>query len=329
MKKILKDIYSITLPLPFSDTPKLNVYFIDGTNPAIIDTGLGDLKSIELISLKMREINRSIKSISTIINTHEHIEHFGGDKKLREISGAIVAASSIAAPTIENSQKINRHLKNYLLHYEPELAGEFNESIDDDLEIEESIVDRQLKDGEIIDTGSVKLRVIYTPGHTPGHICLYNEEHKALFAGDNIIYKRSTFVGYDYREIVSQRIVDVFNEKFNEPDNLSLYIESIQKMQSLDLNIILPSHGDPITDPYKKLEQEIKKKDRRSLMFLKVLEGKDEISLKELTSKVYGRTKKSLVHCGSALGYLARLNKSGIIEAEMRRDDLYLRLKKK
>jgi glyoxylase-like metal-dependent hydrolase (beta-lactamase superfamily II) len=329
LKKIFKDIYSFVLPLPFSDTPKLNIYFIDGHNPAIIDTGLGDLKSIELISLKLQEINRSIKDISTIINTHEHIEHYGGDKKLRGISGATVAASSIAAPTIENSQKINRHLKNYLQHYEPDLADEFNESIDDDLEIDESTVDRRLEDGEIIDTGSVKLSVIHTPGHTLGHICLYNEEHKALFAGDNIITKRSTFVGYDYREIVTQRIVDVFNVKFNEPDNLSLYIESIQKMQLLNLNIILPSHGDPITDPYKKLEQEIKKKDRRSGMFLKVLEVNKDISLKELTSKVYGRTKKSLVHCGSALGYLARLNKSGIIEAEMKRDDLYLRLKKK
>jgi glyoxylase-like metal-dependent hydrolase (beta-lactamase superfamily II) len=148
-----------------------------------------------------------------------------------------------------------------------------------------------------------------------------------LFSGDHIISRRSTFVGYDYREIISHRIVDVFNVKYKEPDNLSLYMDSIKKLQSLDLNVILPAHGDPITDPHKKLDQEIKKKDRRSHMFLKVLEKKSEISLKELTAKVYGSKSNSLVHCGSALGYLARLNKAGIVKARMKRDDLYLSLK--
>ncbi|MBN2400924.1 MAG: MBL fold metallo-hydrolase [Spirochaetes bacterium] len=327
MKKNFDDIYSLTLPLPFSTTPKLNIYYIDGTEPVLIDSGLGDLQSIELISSKLKKIGKTINNISTIVNTHEHIEHFGGDRKLREISGASVAASTIAGPIIENSQKINRNLKNYLKHFEPELADELNYSIDYDLKIEESKVDTLLEDRDIIDTGSVRLRVIYTPGHTLGHICLYSEERKALFTGDHIISKGSTFVGYDYREIATQRIVDVFNVKYMEPDNLSLYIESLQKLQSLDLEVILPSHGDPVTDPYKKLEQEIKKKDRRSHIFLKVLKGTNEMSLKNLTAKVYGNNSKSLIHCGSALGYLARLNKSGIIEAKMKRDDLYLRMK--
>jgi glyoxylase-like metal-dependent hydrolase (beta-lactamase superfamily II) len=327
LKKICDHIYSFILPLPFPTTPKLNIYYIDGERPALIDTGLGDLKSIEIIVSKLKEIKKDIKDISIIINTHEHIEHFGGDRKLREISGAKVTASSVAAPIIENSQKINRHLKNYLSHFEPELASELKNSIDDDLKIEESKVDMLVEDGDIIDTGSVKLRVISTPGHTLGHICLYDKSRKLLFSGDHIISRRSTFVGYDYREIVSHRIVDIFNVKYKDPDNLSLYMESIQKLQSLDLDVILPAHGDPITDPHKKLDQEIKKKDRRSHMFLKVLDKKSEISLKELTAKVYGSKSKSLIHCGSALGYLARLNKSGIIKAKMKRDDLYLSLK--
>jgi glyoxylase-like metal-dependent hydrolase (beta-lactamase superfamily II) len=327
LKKISDHIYSFILPLPFKNTPRLHLYYIDGERPALIDTGLGDLKSIEIITAKLKEIKKDIKDILIIINTHEHIEHFGGDKKLREISKGKVTASTIAAPIIENSQKINRHLKNYLSHFEPDLAEELNDSLDYDLNIEESKVDMLVNDGDIIDTGSVKLRVISTPGHTLGHICLYDESRKLLFTGDHIIAKGSTFVGYDYREIITHRIVDVFNKNFKEQDNLSLYMDSIKKLQLLDIKIILPSHGEPITDPYKKLESELNKKERRTGMFLKVLEKKKEISLKELTAKVYGSKSNSLIHCGSALGYLARLNKTGIIEAEMKRDDLYLRLK--
>lgn len=327
MNKIFDNIYSFILPLPFTDTTKLYLYYIDGKKPALIDTGLGTPESIDLISKELHKINKSIKDISTIINTHEHIEHYGGDRKLKKISGGLVTASFISAPFIENAQKINQDMKKHLFRYETELVNEFNDSLDFDLQVEESKVDSLVKDGDVIDTGSVKLRVIITPGHTRGHICLYNEERKILFAGDHIITKGSVFVGYDYRDLITRKIVDIFNNKFDEPDNLSLYIESIKKLQALDPNIILPSHGEPITEPYKKLEQEIKKKERRSSMFLKALEKKKEISLKDLTARVYGRGKNSLLYCGSALGYLARLNRSGIIDAEMRKDDLYLKIK--
>jgi glyoxylase-like metal-dependent hydrolase (beta-lactamase superfamily II) len=327
LKKIFEDIYSFILPIPFKLSPELTLYFIDGEKPALIDTGLGDPGSLDIIYSELNSINKNIKDISLIINTHEHIEHFGGDKKLREVSGAPVAASSEAAIKIENSQKINLKLKEHLSRYDPELAREFRAEIDFDLKIDESRVDIILKEDDIIDTGRVKLRVISTPGHAPGHICLYDEDRKLLFTGDHIIAGGSTFVGYDYREIVSQKIVNIFNNEYDKLDNLTLYIESLKKLQLLDLDQILPSHGDPIKYPYKKLEQEIGKKERRSRMFLNTLEKKNEISLKELTARVYGRKNNGLIHRGSALGYLARFNRSGIIETVMRSDDLYLRIK--
>jgi glyoxylase-like metal-dependent hydrolase (beta-lactamase superfamily II) len=327
LHKIFDDIYSFILPLPFTDTKTLYIYYIDGPKPALIDTGLGTPESIDLIAKNLHRINKRIEDVSTIINTHEHIEHYGGDRKLREISGGAVLASYISAPFIENAQKINQDMKKHLYRYEKELVNEFNDSLDFDLQVEESKVDIMVGDGDVIDTGRVKLRVIITPGHTRGHICLYNEERKLLFVGDHIITKGSVFVGYDYRDLITRKIVDVFNNKFDEPDNLSQYIESIKKLQALNPTIILPAHGEPITEPYKKLEQEMQKKERRSGMFLKALEKKKEISLKDLTAKVYGSKKNSLLHCGSALGYLARLNKSGMIEADMRSDDLYLKIK--
>jgi glyoxylase-like metal-dependent hydrolase (beta-lactamase superfamily II) len=327
LHKIFEDIYSFMIPLPFRDTKTLYLYYIDGNKPALIDTGLGTPDSIDLISKNLHRINKRIKDIATFINTHEHVEHYGGDRKLREISGGSVLASYLSAPFIENAQKINQDMKKHLYRYEKELVNEFNDSLDFDLQVEESKVDIVVRDGDVIDTGNVRLRVIITPGHTRGHICLFDEERKILFVGDHIITKGSVFVGYDYRDLITREIVEVFNNKYNEPDNLSLYIESIRKMQALNPDVILPAHGEPIAEPYKRLEQEIQKKERRSGMFVKVLEKKKEVSLKDLTAKVYGSKKNSLLHCGSALGYLARLNKSGMIEAEMRSDDLYLKIK--
>lgn len=327
MKKITDDIYLIHLPLPFSAVKELSIYYIDGKLPALIDTGIGDAESIEIISSQLRKINRSIKDISFIINTHEHIEHFSGDRTIKEISGGTVIASTSAAQVIENFHKSTEELKVNLPSYDIELTEEIYDIIDQELQVDSVKVDRQIEDGDIIDTGNVKLKAITTPGHAKGHICLYDEESKVLFTGDHIIAKTSTFVGYDFREITSQRILDVFNKSNEAYDHLSLYIDSIKKLELLDIDIILPGHGKPIKEPYKKLEMEIKKKERRSELFHKVLKKKKEISLKQLTREVYGRKNGGFLHMGSALGYLARMNRYGIINVIIKNDEPFIILK--
>ena len=102
MEKIYDDIYLIPMEIPFKATPLLSLYYLDGDKPALIDTGLGDPLSVEFISSELKGIGRSLENLSIIINTHEHTEHFAGNKKLKSASGATIIASSTAAPFIEN-----------------------------------------------------------------------------------------------------------------------------------------------------------------------------------------------------------------------------------
>ena len=55
IKKICDNIYVIYLPLPFSEVKQLSIYYIDGERPALIDTGLGDLNSINTISYLLKK----------------------------------------------------------------------------------------------------------------------------------------------------------------------------------------------------------------------------------------------------------------------------------
>jgi len=98
--------------------------------------------------------------------------------------------------------------------------------------------DKTLKDNEILDLGDIKLKVIHTPGHTPGSICLYETESKSLFSGDTVFsfggIGRTDLIGGDTKKI----------------------IDSIKQLTKLDVKIIYPGHGE-ITN--KNVNEQIKK----------------------------------------------------------------------
>jgi glyoxylase-like metal-dependent hydrolase (beta-lactamase superfamily II) len=97
--------------------------------------------------------------------------------------------------------------------------------------------DKTLKGDEILDLGDCKLKVIHTPGHTPGSICLYEEKSKSLFSGDTVFpdggVGRTDLPGGNTQQL----------------------IESIKRLCKLDVKILYPGHGE-ITD--KNVNQQIK-----------------------------------------------------------------------
>ncbi len=329
MKKILDDIYSFTLKLPFPGTPELTVYYLDCEKLAIIDTGLGDPQSMTDMSAELNEKGRELKDISFIINTHEHIEHFGGNRKIKNAANAAVVASSLAAPLIENFHATSKKIKAAISGTKIRMFEMLKLFIDFHLTIDTSPVDKKIQDGDLIDLGSIKLRVISTPGHAEGHVCLYDADRKILFSGDHIISTGSTFVGYGWRQLATRSIMDIFNGNNKTLPNISQYIDSIKKIQSLDLDLILPAHGRPITDPYQKLENEIKNKENRVRTCRKILQSKKGMALEDLAAQVYEEEKSNYLQQGAVLGYLEELSRSGKIDAFIKDEDLYIRIKSK
>jgi glyoxylase-like metal-dependent hydrolase (beta-lactamase superfamily II) len=103
--------------------------------------------------------------------------------------------------------------------------------------------DRKLKGGEILNLGDCKLKVIHTPGHTPGSICLYEEKSKSLFSGDTIFANggvgRTDLLGGNTQQL----------------------IESVERLCELNVKILYPGHEE-VTN--KNVNEQIK----RSIMFL-------------------------------------------------------------
>lgn len=180
-----------------------NIYVINGKNPTIIDTGTGLYNDI--VATEIKKILNP-KEIKQIILTHEHYDHCGGVKKISELNGSVarVFAHNKAADKIENGDS----------YFARMLGGQ----------MPKMPVDIKLEDSDKIVIGDENFEVLYTPGHTPGCICLYSKESKTLFSGDTV-FSHGSFGRYDFPG--------------GNPHDLR---KSIEKLANFDIINLYPGH---------------------------------------------------------------------------------------
>jgi glyoxylase-like metal-dependent hydrolase (beta-lactamase superfamily II) len=162
---------------------------------AIIDPG-GDAD--RLLSV----LERESLELSAIINTHGHFDHVGGNKAVKAATGADLMIHREDAPMLA-----------HLTH----AAAAWG------LRSEESPPpDRLLEDGDLINFGNLQFKVIHTPGHSPGGICLHVESEQSLFVGDTLFagsIGRTDLPGGDYDTLIRS----IQTRLFVLPDETAVY----------------------------------------------------------------------------------------------------------
>jgi glyoxylase-like metal-dependent hydrolase (beta-lactamase superfamily II) len=109
--------------------------------------------------------------------------------------------------------------------------------------------DRLLKDNEEILINNNKLKTIWTPGHSLGHMCVFNENTSHLFAGDHILSRITPHIG-------SFMVPAGFSENYksyNFTNILKFYLESLDRIDQLNAKIIFPAHQEVIYDAHKRI----------------------------------------------------------------------------
>lgn len=182
-----------------------NVYLIKGDRIALIDTGTG-FYSDHLIKKVRDEIGAS--DLEYVILTHEHFDHCGGVKSLKEFFSPQICIHKNGAEVIEKGMK-----------WSAEFFNAIQPAVD---------VDLKLKDGMQIDLGEMLLEIIYTPGHSRGSICIYEKESKSLFSGDTVFANggvgRTDFYGGSKAELIN----------------------SIKRLRKLNVENLYPGHGEVV-----------------------------------------------------------------------------------
>jgi glyoxylase-like metal-dependent hydrolase (beta-lactamase superfamily II) len=170
------DVHVLVLPMVRDgQTFPLNLSLIrdQAHGATLVDTGLPGQDGA--IAAAMAEAGLGVQDLKRIVLTHQDVDHVGSLHTLRQASGARVLAHEIEAPFIDGT-RVPRFAKPEVLAERPQFRALIES-------IRPTPVDERLQDGATLDLAG-GVRVVFTPGHTPGHMCLLLQRTGTLIAGD-------------------------------------------------------------------------------------------------------------------------------------------------
>lgn len=232
-------IERLVIPTPFPVGP-INVYLAVDDPITLVDTGPKTDEAIAALRGQLRKLGFKTRDIKRIVLTHTHEDHCGLAGMLQRESGARVYVHEWEYQNISDHghTRVNPDLLKRAGAPPEELERmtaryELIHHLADAVEDVEAYHDEQ----EFV-FASGALRVIYTPGHTPGSSCLLRESNRLMLSGDTILKNITP------NPVLNPDPIDP-TRRFA---SLGEYLVSLARIRALAPTLIKTSHGDDVTD---------------------------------------------------------------------------------
>ena len=228
-EKIGENLYRLDIPLVGNPLKNLNSYLITGERNLLIDTGFRQEPCREAMERQLRELGAQLER-TDIFLTHLHSDHTGLSTELHRPGCRLYISR-------KDGEEIVYRCTDAFWRHRNELYIRDGFSREEMDELWGSNPARQaapqiashydhLEDGEVLEYGGYRLRCLSTPGHSPGHLCLYDEERRVLFAGDHVLF----------------HITPNICRWECMPDALGSYLDSLNRVKDLPVETLLPAH---------------------------------------------------------------------------------------
>ena len=228
------------LPLPLRDSPlgHVNTYLVrSDTGYLLVDCGWDTVDTLKALEGHLRALDIRFADVRHLVVTHIHPDHYGLAGRLREITTAELSFHRLERLYIEsryaNADELLEEMREWLrLNGTPqaELDQLSRGSTGMLSRVQIAYPDKTLDGGEEITCGRFAFKVIWTPGHSAGHICLYDARHKVLLSGDHVLPRITPSVGL-HVQAASNPLAD--------------FLDSLKLIGRLEAELVLPGHGDP------------------------------------------------------------------------------------
>ena len=236
IEPVAEGVWMVRLPLPWS-LAIVNVYLLEQRDGLLlIDCGIKSDESLEVLSQALASLGKTFEDIRQIAVTHMHADHVGAAAEVRKRSGAPVLMERTEAKLIEPREpgeeffgKAERYLRQ---HGVPEeLIDRLRETSRKASGVSERlVVDGYLADGDTLAYRSGTIEAMVTPGHSPALLSFQCRQQRLLFSSDVILNGITPNIGV---------------HPFYDDDPLGDYFRSLDRLHQLDIDLVLPSHGDP------------------------------------------------------------------------------------
>jgi glyoxylase-like metal-dependent hydrolase (beta-lactamase superfamily II) len=260
-------IHRLAIPTPFA-VGRVNVYLIEDEPLTLIDAGPNSGTSLDVLQRGIDAVGHSLEDIELVILTHQHIDHLGLVSLVASRSGAEVAALDVAVPWVENYSTEAQAEDDFaydmmLRHGIPKDVATALRSVSRAFQAWGSRADvtRVLTDGDEMRFRDRTLQVHHRPGHSPTDTIFHDRDRGMLIAGDHLL-----------RHISSNPLITRPREGSSErPQSLVIYLESLRATREMDLDLVLPGHGEPITDHRALIDERFAGHERRAAKIQRLL----------------------------------------------------------
>ena len=206
-----------------------NHFVYRSENPILIDTAY--IADFDETAGLIEQLDVKLSDVQLIVGTHCHCDHIGGNKRIQDQSDCDIALHEIGKYFIDTRDDWATWWK----YYNQEAAF-FDATI-------------ALNDGDVLSIGPHEFEIIHTPGHAAEGIVLYNRKARLLISSDNL-WKND---------------MAVMTLRIEGSAALFHMLESLEKLESLDVQMVYPGHGPPFQD----MEKAISRTRKRLNHFLK------------------------------------------------------------
>ncbi len=250
--EVAEGIHLIRVPLPNNPLKSVNSYLIeDDERPLIIDVGFSHPDCERALRKGLSFFDLTFEDVD-ILFTHSHPDHTGCleriySEKMRlfahmhsfmEARTRTAIQSRTYLPLVnaiyEDAQSRRQH------HVRQSLSSEL-------IPLREDYPLTYIKEGKTLKRGVYRFRVVETPGHDLTHICLYDQERRLLVSGDHVL----------------ERITPNISSFFLETDDLQDFLDSLDKVRDLDVDLVLPGHGNAFSGLARRVDELKAHHDRR------------------------------------------------------------------